>query len=153
MAFDILLRDGGTGVKDFLSALVKPLQTNTDSLSDFETEYGKRSRFNGQKIVLQAALNDIFGITNAPYIYIENTTSIGEILYFYEDSETQPVYFSEDSEDDDVLVYEDSELPASNYDFIVYIPSGIYTAELERRVRAEVNLYKVIGTRFTIDTY
>jgi len=153
MAFDILLRSGGTGVKDFLASLVKPLQTNSSAMDSFDTEYRKRAKFNGQKIVLQEALNDIFGVTSAPYIYIEVTRDIGENLFFFETSESQPVYFSETSEDDPVYFYEDSELPEGNYDFIVYIPSGIHTAELERRVRAEVNIYKVAGTRFTIDTY
>lgn len=152
MAFDILLRHGGTGLKDFLASLVKPLQTNSESLDDFETEYKKRAKFNGQKIVLQEALNDIFEVTSAPYIIVETSQEIGDILYFYEPSELSPVYFSEPSELDPVYVFEASEI-TEGYDFKVKIPSGIYTAELNRRVTAETNLYKLAGKKFITETY
>jgi hypothetical protein len=153
MAFDILTEHGGTGLKDFLSSLVKPLQTNTDSLDDFETEYKKRAKFNGQKIVLQAALNNIFGVLSAPFIIIETNPDIGFNTYFYESSELSPLYFYESSETDPVYFFESSELNTEDFDFKVLIPSGIHTAELERRVRAETNLYKLAGTRFIIETY
>lgn len=146
---DILITSGGSDLKDFLAALVKPLQTASDSLDDFETEYRKRARFNGQKIILQEALNDIFGVTG---IYIEHNQDIGENLYFYEEAELSPVYFYEESENDPVYFFEPSEV-TMDYDFTVFIPTGIHTAELERRVRAEVNLYKIAGTTFNIDTY
>lgn len=150
---DILLKDGGTGLKDFLSALVKPLQTQTDGLKTFETDQTKRAKFNGRKIVLQAALNDIFGVTADPFILVETYQGIGRNTYFFEASESAPVYLSEPSENDPVYFYEDAELGEQDYDFKVLIPAGIYTAELERRVRAEVNLYKLAGPKFIIETY
>jgi hypothetical protein len=153
MANDILLKPGGTGLKDFLSSLVKPLQTNTDSLLTFETEYKKRAKFNGQKIVLQAALNDIFGVTSAPFIIIETNQGIGNNTYFFEPAELSPVYFSEPTENDPVYLFEPSELGPVDYDFKVLIPSGIYTAELDRRIKAETNIYKVAGPRFITEIY
>lgn len=150
---DLNIIPGGSQLKDFLASLVKPLQTNTDSLKTFETQTTKAAKWNGRKIVLQSALNDLFGITSPPYIYIEWNRSIATNLYFYEASELVPVYFSEVAENDPVYMAEDSELGTVDYDFIVYIPIGIWTTELERRVRAYTNLYKLAGPNFIIDTY
>lgn len=150
---DILTTPTGTGLKDYLAGLVVGLQTNGATMKTFETEYKKRAKFNGQKIILQAALNDIFGITSAPFIYIETNQSVGSNLYFFEPSELTPVYFSEPSENDPVYFFEPSELGTEDYDFIVFIPVGIYTTELERQVRAQTTLFKLAGTRFIIDTY
>lgn len=153
MAFDILVEHGGTGVKNYISALLKPLQTNTDSLKTFEAENTKRSKFNGQKIVLQAALNNIFGITIAPFIIVEINRATGSNIHFFESAELSPVYFSEPAESDPVYFYEGSELTAGEYEFKILIPVGIHTAELERRVKAETNLYKLAGAAFIVETY
>jgi len=150
---DLNVVSGGSQLKDFLASLVKPLQTNTDLLKTFETQTTKVAKWNGRKIVLQAALNDLFGITSAPFIYIEWNRDIATNQYFYESSELTPVYFSEPSENDPVYIAEDSELGTVDYDFIIYIPVGIYTTELERRVRAYANLYKLAGPNFQILTY
>lgn len=150
---DILITKTGTQLKDFLAALVSPLQTNTDSLKTFETEQTKHAKWNGQKIVLQAALNDLFVVTTAPYIIIETNPDIGDNTFFYEPSELSPVYFSEPSENDPTYFFESSELGVFDYDFKVLIPTGIWTTELERQVRAQTNLYKLAGKIFIIETY
>lgn len=145
--------DSGTQVKDFLAALTVGLQTNGSIMKTFETEQVKRSTWNGRKMVLQAALNDIFGITSSPWILIETNESIGNNTYFFEPAELSPVYFSEPSEIDPVYFFEPSELTSVDYDFKILIPSGIDTVELERQVTAQANLYKLAGTRFIIETY
>lgn len=150
---DILVQPGGTQLKDFLAALLSPLQDNTDSLKDFETEQTKHAKWNGQKIILQAALNDLFSVTSAPYIIVETNQGVGINTFFYEPSELSPVYFSEPPETDPVYFFESSEVTAMDYDFKIKIPSGIWTAELERQVKAQTNLYKLAGKRFIIETY
>jgi hypothetical protein len=150
MANDILLPGSGSGLKDFLSALVKPLQTQTDGMKTFETEYLKRARFNGRKIVLQAALNDIFGVSG---IIVEWNRSVAELEYSYNEVENGPTYSYNMAENQPTYSFNDGETPSENYDFKVLIPSGIYTTELDRRISAEVNLYKVMGTRFLTEQY
>ena len=151
---DILLEKNGSGtVKMFLTSCLEPLQTVTDGLKTFETQERKRATWNGQKIVLQAALNDLFGITSAPFILVETNQDVGTNLYFYEPSEGVPVYFSEPAEDDPIYFFEPAEVPAEDYDFLVKIPIGIHTAELERRVKAQTYLYKLAGPKFLIVTY
>lgn len=150
---DLNVVSGGSQLKDFLASLVKPLQTNTDLLKTFETQTTKVAKWNGRKIVLQAALNDLFGITAPPFIYIEWNRDIVTNTYFYESSELSPVYFSEASENDPVYFSESSEPPLIDYDFIVWIPAGIWTTEVERRIKAYTNLYKLAGPKFITDTY
>lgn len=149
---DILTKHGGTQLKDFLSGLVAPLQTNTNSLKTFETNYKKRARFNSQKIILQAALNDIFGVTVSPLIIVEANSSLGNNTYFYNQAELSPVYFSNAAEEDPKYLFNTAEVTFER-DFRVKIPVGIYTAELERRVRAEVSLFKLSGKTFDVITY
>jgi hypothetical protein len=150
---DLNVTFGGTQLKDFLAALVKPLQTNTDLLLTFETQVTKEAHWNGRKIVLQAALNDLFGITSDPFIYIESNRDIVTNFYIYEESELTPVYVSEVSENDPLYFSESSELGTVDYDFIVWIPTSIWTTEVERRVKAYTNLYKLAGPNFIIQTY
>jgi hypothetical protein len=140
MQQDLELKDSGTGVKDFLAALVKPLQTMTNSLLSFETQVRKRSKFNGQKMVLQAALNDIFAVAGPDYIIIETQTSIGVNAYLYNEDELSITRYSfNEGEGDTLYIFNEGEVVDSPvYDFIVKIPVAIYTAELERRVRAEI---------------
>lgn len=150
---DLLTSQDGTQLKDFLAALTVGLQTNGALMKTFETEQLKRSKWNGRKMVLQAALNDIFGITMAPFILVETNQSLGTNTFFYRDSELSPVFFSRTTENDPVFFYRSSELVPVDYDFIVHIPSGIDTVELERQIKAQTNLYKLAGPKFIIDTY
>ncbi len=149
----LLIKDGAGQVKKFITSLLEPLQTMTDGMKDFETQEVKRSTWNGQKIVLQAALNDLFGITSAPFILIETNQSPAQNTFFYEQSEGVAVYFYEQSENDPLYLFEDSEPPVIDYDFKVLIPAGIYTAELERQVIAQTKLYKLAGPKFVTETY
>lgn len=149
----LLLKDGAGQVKKFITSLLAPLQTMTDGMKTFETQEVKRAKWNGQKIVLQAALNDLFGVTSAPFIIIETNQDPSQNTYFYEQSENVPVYFTEESENDPLYFFESSEPPIEDYDFKVLIPTGIHTAELERQVIAQTKLYKLAGPKFLVETY
>lgn len=145
--------NSGTQVKDFLASLTVGLQTNGSIMKTFETEQVKRSMWNGRKMVLQAALNDIFGITSSPWILIETNQSIGSNRYFYRPSELSPVHFKRTAEMDPVYLFRKAETVTVDYDFLILIPSGIDTTELERQVTAQANLYKLAGTKFLIQSY
>jgi hypothetical protein len=151
---DILIQKAGVAqVRKYIVSLLAPLQTQTDAMKIFEVGELKRAIWNGQKIVLQAALNDIFGITSPPYILVENNQDLGVNLYFYEPSESQPVYFSEPSEVDPVYFFEPSELSPIDYDFKILIPTGIWTTELERQIKAQAKLYKLAGPKMIVEQY
>jgi hypothetical protein len=150
---DIILDKLSSSLKEFMFSLASPLQDSLDDMSVFEADTIERTKYNGQKIILQAALNKIFGITVSPFIIVETNNDPAVALYFFEPSELSPVYFSEVPESDPQYFFEPGEIPAVYYDFQIKIPVGIWTAELERQVSAQATLYKLAGKVFQIITY
>ncbi len=143
----------GASTIDFLTALCAPLFTNGATWDTFDTDIRKRARFNGQKMVLQAALNDIFGVISAPFILVETQHSVVVNVYVYNEGEGLTKYsYNESETTPPIFTFNESELPDS-YDFLVKIPAGIHTAELERRVREETRTYKLAGKTFNVITY
>lgn len=145
----------GTSFVLFVQSLIKPLETVNAAWVTFEADVRKRSKFNGQKIVLQEALNDIFGVTVAPFIQVETNQVVGAANYFYKEAESDPDpnYFYKEAEPGGInYFYKESE-GGGQTNFTVKIPVGIHTAELEARVSAETNKYKLAGMTFDIVTY
>jgi len=138
---------------DFITALLEPLATKATEWLSFDVEIRKRAKFNAQIVVLAAALNELYGVAIAPFILIETVSTTGATTYFYNSTEgINPVYLYNQSESETVYMYNQSEVN-NDYEFVVKIPVGIYTAELERRIINEVNIYKLAGTRFITQTY
>jgi hypothetical protein len=150
---DIILDKLSSSLKEFMFSLASPLQDSLDDMSVFEADTIERTKYNGQKIILQAAVNKIFGITVAPFIIVETNNDPAVALYFYQPSELSPVFFSQPTEGDPVYFFQPGEIPAAYYDFLVKIPVGIWTSELERQVGAQTSLYKLAGKVFKIITY
>jgi hypothetical protein len=142
---------GGSFI-DWITSLLKPLNTKSLEWTTFDVETRKRTKINAQIVILTAALNDIFGIGTSPFIYIQTVTGTGYTNYLYNDSEGVTLFVYNDLEGINSYFYNNSEIN-EDYEFIVYIPIGIYTAELNRRIINEVNKYKLSGTRFITLTY
>lgn len=146
----------GESIIDFLSSLVEPVQTLTDETAVFEVNTRTRLRYNGKVMVLQAALNEIHGITAAPFIRIEtNRDPQGIPSFIYDESDGVPTMFFFDEGDAGPPAYllpnpEDANIIP---DFRVLIPSGIWTQDLEDTIRADVQLYKIAGQLFEIIQY
>lgn len=150
---DIKLLFSGTGLKNFISSLVKGLQTKTDEVAPFYVNlFTRASYYNGRKMVLQKALNEIFALA-VNSIRIESNRVASTAAFIYESSESTQTYFKESTEAIQTYVYESSEFVASAADFTVKIPVGIYTAALDRAVSAEVTLFKLAGKTFVVITY
>jgi hypothetical protein len=149
---DIVLQVG-TSLKEFLAALLFPLQSLTTSMDAFDTLMKKSAKFNGQKMVLQAALNDLFSITVDPKILIENNSADSNGTFFFNNSELTKQFFFNTAESDPFYILNSAEAVLVTYDFKVLIPVTLHTAELERRVKSETELLKLAGTRFIIETY
>ena len=141
-------------VLDFLTALCEPLKTKAAEWVTFDDDVKKRGKFNGQGVVLAAALNNIFGVTVGPFILIETVENTGITTFIYNTSEGQdPTYIYNEVEPQlATFIYNSAEIN-DTYDFVVNIPVGIHTAELERQITAETNTYKLSGKKFITDTY
>lgn len=138
---------------DWLTSLTWPLQVTLSGNSDWEQEIRRRARYNSQKIVLQDALNTIFS-QPANTIIVETNQSLVEANYTYNEAEGIDVFSYNESEigNPPIYLYNESEAVAG-YDFLIKVPVGIYTAELDRQITAEVNTYKLAGKLFDIVTY
>lgn len=106
----------------------------------------------GQKIILQAALNSFFSLA-ANQIYISFARTYVNYTYVFNKVETHPVYFYNKSEGKPNYIFNKSEITLPVVSYTVFIPVGIYTAELNRRVIAFVNIYGLAGKNFNTATY
>ncbi len=151
--FDILLQKSGTGLKDYISSLIQGLQYQSGIIDQFFTDLLNRAYYNSQKMRMQKALNEIFATGyGAHEIIVQLNNSFTTYLYFFEPSENSPEYFFELAEATPVYFFEPSETPPSA-SFTILIPVADYTAELARRVTAEVNGMKLTGKDFNVITY
>lgn len=151
---DILVKKTGTSLKDFCSALVKGLQTASTELNvSYTDQFTRASYYNGRKMVMQRALNLIFGLAADQIRVICNRVASAP-PYVFESSELPSVwYVKESSESPPSYVYESSEFAVADADFVVEIPVGIYTTTLNQQVKAEVDTFKLIGKTYITQTY
>lgn len=136
---------------DWVFSLVFGLQQSSDAMAAIEADLRFRSKLNSQRMVLQAGLNQILGITG---ILVETNQSVAYSNYTYNESEgLPPLYSYNESESSSPLyVFNESE-PVSPYDFTVKIPLANYTADNIAKVTAEVKKIKVTGKSFNVISY
>lgn len=146
-----ILRSGT--MSDFLSALVHPLQTDIDVNAFFDSDIRTKAKINGQIMVLAAGLNYIFGVTVAPFILISTYLNPTRLFSRNEIEIYAPFYSSNES----ILIppsYSFNEADTVvETNFIVKIPIGIYSTDVNNQCRNYVNIFKLAGKNFTIQTY
>lgn len=137
---------------DYLTSLLWGLQTQMTANASWEEEVRRRALYNGRKMVLQDALNTIFS-QPANTIIVETSQSVAVALFLYNESEGIDVFsFNESESNPPIYLYNEAEL-TDGFNFLVKVPVGILTAELERQIRAEVDKYKVAGKTYDVITY
>lgn len=141
-----------TNLIDYITSLLEPLKTKAAEWVTFDNDIRKRAKFNGQAMVLAAGLNDIFGVTVAPFILVETVNNVGLTTFIYNDNEDITYFYNNTEPEGATFIYNQSEI-ILDYDFVVSIPAGIYTAELDARITAEVKTYKLAGKKFITQTY
>jgi hypothetical protein len=146
---DILTTPTGTQIKDYLSSLAYPLQQKADEQETYYNTLLSFSKRNGQKMIMQRALNEIFGQA-ANYIYIIWGDRVDTSAYTFNNAEADSMWVSNSAENAPRYVIGINEPDASPIDFSVCVPNAIYTAELVRRIKYEVNRIKLAGMRFEV---
>ena len=140
-------------LKDYITSLLEPLKTKGTEWFGFDVEIRKRAKFNAQILVLGSALNELFGVSSAPFIFIETVAGVGSTEFIYNAVEAlDPSFIYNQSENIPIYTYNLAEIN-DDYEFVVKIPVGVYTAELNRQIINEVNIYKLAGKRFITETY
>lgn len=156
----------------WLKALGTPLQEFHDKIfndfSDGGTDWDgnaiigirERMRYNSQTMFLEWILNKHFGVTSAPFIYIQNGISVESEIFLTEDGDGYyPVFISESPNDVDTVYIGDVSDYSPENDFTVYVPSALYATlgasnpERTARVQKEVDKYKLIGINNNVATY
>lgn len=145
----------GSSIIDYLSSLVYPLEQRLLTDKAFETDINNRLRYNGQKIKMQAAINEIMGVVSAPYIIIvTRQTFVGLPQLVLDESEPgSTMLVFDEAEGGNTLIIDESEEVADQDEFEVQIPVGLSNTDFDAKVEAEINKLKVAGTRFNITTY
>lgn len=136
----------------FIQALFSSIIYESALYLTFETLILNKVRFNGQKMVLQGALNYLMGITVAPFIYISVDRNFRSNLFVFSTGEVKKAFVKSKLETPTTYVNATSESPTV-YAFTVYIPIGIYTSTVINQVTAYTKLYKLAGKRFNVTSY
>jgi hypothetical protein len=146
------VKQSGTAFLAYLNCLIQPLQDKHDEIFyNYYPDLLQRLNYNSQTIVFEAVLNKIFGVTSAPFIYINNTSnSISPIFFPKEVEGYNGVYFGKESEEEPIYFAKESEIKQT-YDFIVNVPIAYTASDLQ--IRATVKKYKVAGKKFTVIYY
>jgi hypothetical protein len=140
----------------WLGALLTPLQTFRNTVFDtFRPDINTRTKYNSQTVVLEQILNDVYGVTVAPFIYIVNSegTTVDALIFRNEAEGFPPIFFRNDSEIPDAPVYFRNESETlTDFDFIVHVPAALFATD-ENQIRATINSIKLIGVNYDVIPY
>jgi hypothetical protein len=141
----------GQAFTDSLKAAANQINAGAGTImSTFETNVLIQAKYNGQIIVLRAALNQYFSVSG---IYIVTNNNLVNFFYVANDAENQPRFIANQAEGNPTYIANSSEIVLPIYDYTVFIPIGIYTTELNRRVVSVVKLFSIAGKTFNTLTY
>ena len=120
----------------------------------FRNDVTARAKHNGQKIIAENILNNTFGVTAPPFIYIDNTGDNVTPTTFFNQSEGLPAqYFWNESEGQPAkFMFNESEASQNN-EFTVFVPAAVLAANGAVIISAEVNKIRPYSTSFTIIGY
>ena len=137
---------------DYLYSLLIPIESRIIGDATFEAESRDETRYNGQKIVLQAGINEIMLVTVAPFIIIVPRQSfIGIPAVLFNESEVQETARIRSEPSVTMVVINVSEETAFDEDFVVEIPAALSTPAFDEKVDAKIERMKVIGLTHRID--
>lgn len=135
----------------WLRALIAPLKTSYDAFVIFKDRQIYITAHNASITLFQQALNDAFDVTERR-IYIENAKIVdGDYWYDEED-----VYFYDSTPE---YFYDSSVFNQLGGNFTVFVPLAIKPADpsdlsvFETKLIAEIELYKIYGTQYSIEYY
>jgi hypothetical protein len=138
-------------LKAWLYALIQPVVELYNIFYAYRTQTLYSLSITGQVIYLEKLLNDKYNsggteiyisdgeFNNAPFIY--NTAEARPDLFLYNTAEAKP----------DLFLYNTSEYTSGNNDFVINVPDTITFDTNE--MTSLINLYKLAGKSFTIETY
>ena len=143
--------------KAWLWSLHKPLQTFYDSVfTPYREKTLKLTNYNSQDLAFEKILNEELGITESPFIWIENFVETKTAEVFYNTNEGKvPVYFRNKTETTNTPVYffNEGELQPE-YDYIINVPSAVFSDDDKLNKIKELNeQIKLVGVNSDVISY
>lgn len=136
----------------FIQVLISPIVALYNEFISFRSLQKNRIHHTGQVIYFEKILNDTFDPVNRGISISDGVRINPVILYNNIESQAYPVYIYNSSEDHPNYVYNLGEFN-SQYDFIINLPAIIYNQIDVPYLIATVELYKLAGKRYQIQTY
>jgi len=130
--------------QSWIEVLLSPLVTLYAEFLTYRTRIIKQLQYNGQVIILENLLNDLFDST-ARGIYIDNITFFQDNVFIYQQHEHEPDYIGHQHEEHLLYIYQPDENHSTGYNFIVIVPDGILNPEQKSRLKITVERYKLAG--------
>lgn len=138
----------------WLRVFVAPIKELRTAFFDvYFVDVSKRAKRNGQKLLLESILNEIFNPGGTSFIYIDNTGDDLDFQFLYRSTEGYPAKFIKASTEAVPSYFNASSEYNEIRNFIVHVPSGVIATYTEEQIRSEVNNYRPCGTNFTIQIY
>jgi len=143
---------------EWLKALVKPLIDLYAIFFQYRTDTLYSLSFTGQVIYLEKLLNDTYN-NGSPGIYITDGSFILKTYLYHKSEGGAKTYLFHKSENAaKTYLFHKSEYTIT-YDFVVMVPAAIYSILQQNnnqglnKMKALINLYKIAGKRYTIQSY
>lgn len=139
----------------WLKAVFSPLATlHQDTFVTFKNFVEDRAKHNGQRIVMESILNNIFAVPGPNLIYIDNSGDDATGNLFFNESEgLPPVTLYNQSEGQAPFYFINEGEVTNNRGFVVYVPSATYASAGEDAIKSEIDRLKPYGTFYTIIQY
>lgn len=129
---------------DWLTALISPLETLSQSFSSFRSTTNDALIWNGQTISLENAISQKLG----PGVTIKNTGKAERPFYIYGAGNGRNQQVAMTGDPRNPSVYETGEFDLNTVDFEVELPSG--SAINRYQLETLINQYKLYSKRFKI---
>ena len=145
----------GTVQKAWLGALAAPIITlHSDIFTTYYPDVIGRAKQNGQKIIMEDALNSTFGVAGPSFIYIDNTgDDVGPKIFFNEGEGYPGVTLYNESEGETPFYFVNEPETVKNNDFIVYVPAAVLASVGAPKIAAEVDRLRPYSTTYQIISY
>lgn len=132
-------------MRTYIQVLLTPLERIYLMFMSARVDANKKARYNGQTIILENLLNDMFDA------FLRNIRIINQIgtntnIYIGNAHENQRIYVGNYIEAERVYIGNYAESNRFNYTFIVEVTDPL-TPEAEIQLKAVVNYYRAAGTK------
>lgn len=140
----------GPRMIDMFKSMLEPVESINVKFVAKTEEVDYFLQFNGQTIYLEHYLNDQYD-NILRRIFIENTATTNRVTIYFKSEGQAPtnIFFKSESQPPAYLRWRSE--PVTSNDFIVWVPSDITYDETV--MRSQIDLYRIAGKLYTIQTF